>query len=283
MNHETDEALSALIDRQSPPKEATRIRAHLESCERCQGRLAAFERVRMALSSLEEPQLTPAERRALRQQILKPRRRLWSPRVAWGMAGAAASMLIAFAVISTLAPDRSQDRSSSAKRAVEADSQLAAGGAESLDQDFKETEEIRAAVSSNRRVIDGLLAYSVEDVGSLQSAAVTGLSRSAGSPEDADQAVPAPAQGRSSSPGPSLRQCIESVFVKQPYALMPIYSAAASYRGTPVWIMAYAYTTSDDPKDRLDKLLIWVVRQTDCSELVVDTQLRPAPARSASP
>lgn len=262
MTHEEIELLSAHLDGETTEAERRRIDLHLAACPQCAARRAALASASRAVASLPEVAPTPDESRAIRLGVLGRAgpRPLWrSPRLL-GALSAAAVAALAFAGISTLR-----------SRPERTGTLLEAGGppvAAAPVRDFQSDEEVREAVADDPRVIAGVDRYTVADVGTRQAAALEALGRSEPAPAETAAAERAPAAALGDAGERSAGDCLGEILRSQPYPMMPLVARPSGFKGTPAWLLVYAFTNEQgNEKARLDRVQVWLVTRTGCSPL----------------
>lgn len=269
MNDHLDaEALSAYIDEEVDLHERERIDAHIGRCSDCQRLLEILRGAASAISRLEDASVTPDEHRLLRQAVLdaRPGIRRWGPM--WGLAGVTALVVVgvfgffSFQRQGSLVDDRSSER------------RMATGPVqEARSFDFVSDEQIRSVVSSQGQVVSGIDRFTVADVGTEQEPAIhMALSSTAAATiAREDKAAEDPAAGRSSPSADfsstSGQICIRKVLRSQPYPMIPLLAAPASYKQKTAWLLVYAFTADQTSTSRLDRAQIWLISPEECARL----------------
>lgn len=246
--HRNLELLSAYLDAETSGEDHARLAEHLETCTECNRMLAALDRARGSIGSLERPTMTAEEGRVLRTGLVHAvRPRLWrSPRLL-GTLGAAAALTIAVVGFSTLRNTGTNETDAPTAALMTAAS-----------PDFESEQEVRDYVSGDPEVLGLVGKYKVADVAKEQ--------RSARSAFDATEE--GAGEGAGGEAQRALGECAEEVLTSQPYPMVPLTTKLATFKGTPAYLLVYAFATSaDDDEAPLDRLQIWLVRRTDCYQL----------------
>lgn len=281
--HETIEALSAYVDNEVSAGERARIEAHLASCTDCTSRKALLEGASASLRTLPPVSPTAAESRRIRQGVLgRTRRRSLFPgrlRPVWAGAGAGALALVVAGVVAGAGMLRNQPshdnttagRSSSAPQAAPV---------------FESPEDVRSFVSSDSGVKRALGAISPSaasgskgaeaPLGATVPGAAQDRTRSLkGAPPAPPKTTAGPGRRELAEPAPerSAGDCQAEVQHDQASDLRPLLTRAATYRGTPAWLLVYA-APAPSPGGA-ERLVVYLVGRADCGLLTY--QLVPAP------
>ncbi len=286
--HEEIETLSAYLDREVGEAERARVEAHLASCTDCRDKKLALEGSMKALAGLLEVGPDRDESRAIRLRVLQvaaPRRRAgpypahplrhaqglgtWGRRL-YAAAGVLALVAAGIVGISVLGPGgRSVDRAVFPLRARDTPGQVL---------EFTSSDQVLAAVAARPEVIRGVRRYRVADVASRQPEA---LEKAAEAPVPSRESAGRVQQGEDSSPpsvlfeaapsgepvqGRSVEECLRETLRSQPYPLIPLLSSAAAFKGEPVWLLVYSWTSSEAANAPLDRVQVWLVSRQDCQE-----------------
>lgn len=270
--HATDSDLSAYLDGELEQPARARVEDHLLRCEQCLERRGTLEQTVHAVASLPEVSPTADESRAIRLAIIESRKarpktwRFWT-----AIAGSAAIVAgVTGAAILARGPGSGPTTTASEAR-LDLPEQtlvvLATG----------DNEEIRHAVTSLPEFEGATERFRVADVGAEQSEsleafafAIRGASASAEKSDRSGEAAGAPA--RVLTPAPAqlpevpLHECLRTILLSQPYPMMPVAARPALFKGTPSWLLVYAFTRSARDDDPLDRVQVWLVDRRTCSQ-----------------
>lgn len=269
--HETYEALSAYLDDEVSNEERARIEAHLKICSECPARKSLLEGVAQAVAALPEVAPASAESRALRLAVIErgPKPRPFTAR-AWALLGGVAIVVVGIAGYGLLTRNRQPAGVVAGKALQEAPAPPLVFGSE---------QDVRNTVRSLAEIDEGARRYTVSDVGTKQSKVLASFETSGEAAVVADSSQSSSAEGSGTSrqaqqPAPEtaaaapevpLATCIRSILRSQPYPMMPVAVRAATFKDSPVWMLAYAWTNSKEPQARLDRIQVWLVDRTTCS------------------
>lgn len=256
--------LSAYLDGESAPAEHEVIERHLGSCAQCSGDHARLQHAAALVAALPQVKPTPDESRAIRIRVLEEMERTRRPaRRVWAAAGAVA--LLGAGVFGFLALSRGP-REAGPPAAMK----------ESLDEGpliFDSEREVTQIVASHPQVRAGLDRYRVGDVGTRQQEALEafGPSEMAAMPADTSSQAPEAGEARTSAATAAERtigDCLRTILRGQPFPLMPILARPAVFKGTPGYLLVYAWTRSADNENaRLNLTQVWVVDRVSCTVL----------------
>lgn len=261
-DHLDAETLSAYIDEEVELTERDRIDSHITRCSDCQKVLELLRGAASAVSRMDDVVVTPDEHRLIRQAVLdaRPGIRRWGP--IWGLAGVTA--LVVVGVFGFL---RLQTQSNDATNGTAG--KLLSDPQRTGSFDFVSDEQIRSVVASQGQVADGIDKFTVADVGTQQEPAILSAlssSRSIGLPRTGD----GEAGSRSTSEAfdPTAAQvCIRKVLRSQPYPMIPLLAAQATYKQKSAWLLVYAFTADQTSTSRLDRAQIWLISPEECARL----------------
>lgn len=250
--HESDEDLSAYLDDELAPSERARVQAHLEICDECSARREVFGRAMQALSALPEVTPTTDESRAIRLAVIEARARPRTWRIVAALAGATAVIAAVGGAI-LLGSEETDTTTAASERTLEA--------AAASELDFAENSEVNGMVASLAEVKSGTGRFKVSDVGAEQSQALEAYAREEAAPASSDQssagAEPKAAPSATTT-GVALEDCLKATLRSQPYPMMPLTARPARYKGTPSWLLVYAWTRSTEATASLDRIQIWL-------------------------
>lgn len=267
--HETDAALSAHLDGEVSGSEVARIEAHLDSCGQCSARSSALKKAMLAVASLPEEVPTSDESRAIRLAVIQARA---SRRPAWqrwaALSGAAALFVGIVGTGAVLLRDGSTRNEPTSGLAL--DSAQRAGSEEVV---FDSDDAVRDGVGALPELSGATGRYRVRDVGTQQAQALEGFASSPAFAESSEKAAgargeskgaPARSSAADSTEVP-LATCLKTILRSQPYSMMPVAARPAIYKGTPAWLLIYAFTSSTDEDASLDRIQAWLFPRTRCS------------------
>ena len=272
--HLSEETIASFMDAALDSAQRAEADHHLRDCSVCSQTLLSMQGAASALSELPLLEADSDLHRAIRQAVLKKA----PPRAVrrWRVVVASSTALLIVAGGSFLA-SRQNGPITSGK-------QLAASGPD--ERQFDSEAEIRKAVTDDPMVKQGLTLYRVKDVGASQDrllgasretapAESESLTGGAGAQYSADQSgVTMTRQFDSITAAVPVDTCLRKVIQSQPFPMMPLVITDATYKKTPAWLFAFAWTTSSDDDARLDRLQIWLVSRSTCSTLSY-AQLNP--------
>lgn len=286
--HPASDQLNAYLDGQTAPDDARSIEAHLSTCSECSAALEGLGVAAKRLGDLTPVELTPDERRQLRQAILSsrpPARTGWFSSMQWALAGGLVLVLIAsigFLFLGRQAPDRT----------TEADLNAGDGSAGGLPElsTAAEVEEFVSALPEVASAREGRESLSRQDAdggsgeggggaagGSGAYAGVTtdgeaesgegGDSTASGAPAPLAEEAPVTERADEAvASQPSPLSCADRLAALQTDSVLLLRQLEVVYRGEPALLAVYASQPAGGAGG-YDRTLTLIVGSRDCAEL----------------
>jgi hypothetical protein len=280
--HIETESLSAYLDGETTPAERTLIEAHLAACTVCTEQAGSLRRASAALAALPVVGPTVDQARAIRQAVIAQTEkraggiyRRW--RAVYGLAAAVALVVLGVVGYSVITPG---------KGARVTGVTSAAGKSIALPE-LVTDQQVKQVVTSRPEVTAATGRYTVSDVGKLQSSKVEavsgesnqaskagggpytrgGESSASSSSTSADSGLAGGVAPQAEAPPRPLRDCVLQTLQSQPYPMIPLLAVQVTYKGSPAYLLVYAWTNSLESTAHLDRIQVWLVDQTTCTPI----------------
>lgn len=293
------EAMSAHLDGELDQRERTTVDAHLTTCPQCAAAYSRLVALSGRLTALPAPEMTVDEHRELRQAVIRARpakASAWGVSLRWALAGGFVLVAVAAVGFASLRNGSPGDRESPAR------TEAAAPAEPSFN--FSSGREVDRVVASLPEVAAGVNRYRPEDAlggggggtgGAFRAedSATAGSDESAtpetlSAPAEAD-AADRPAAGQSEQqPAPpafsnrAADACLERVAATQTTPMVALLAREATYRGTPAWLLVFAWSPDPNTAEPLDRWQTWLVTPEDCRDFSGDELASRALYRSFS-
>ncbi|HEX2054094.1 MAG TPA: zf-HC2 domain-containing protein [Actinomycetota bacterium] len=291
-DHLEIDSISAYLDGELPVEERSAVESHLQTCAQCSATQQALSTASGGVASLPQLSLTADEHRELRVAVLASRRARkvpWRTRYTqWAMAGGLAVVAMVAAGYGFLRDGPSGGETSSSL------SEGAAPAQRSFD--FRSGDQVDRTVAGLPEVAAGLNRYRPEDAppkamalprtdDGTESAAGAGsaepfnpaapppqraLARTDPDQPNSDAAAPQPEAASDAAQVPDFSneaadQCLSRISSTQSYPMVGLLAREATYQGTPVWLLVFAWTPDPEVGKTLDQWQTWLVRPQDCA------------------